>query len=115
MENFIYLFIANPILYIGYALSVVAAVGVLLFIAGFSGTIKHILYYSESAEHVEHARTRSLWGLYLCMSTLGVWQLIQMLLGEAPVTPTLILSALLLTPVWIPGIRSLFGGSGGGH
>lgn len=115
MDQFFLRVFENPVLYIGYVLAIVGAIGVLLFIAGFSGGIKHLFTYSESASHMEHARTRALWGVYLCMVTLGIWETIRVLLGEAS-QATLILVIILLSPAWIPWLRTLFTGtSGGGH
>ena len=108
MENFVISLVQNPVLYVGYFLSAVGAVGVLLFFSGFFGGIKHLFSYSESADHVEHARTRALWGLYLCMAALGTWELIRVVLGEAPVSSTLILAAILPSPVWITWLKDLF-------
>jgi hypothetical protein len=114
MENFIIAIAEDPLLYIGYLLSAAAAVGVLLFAAGFSGGIKHLFTYSEDADHMEHARTRSLWGLYLCMAVLGVWESIRVLVGEAPPS-TLILVIILLSPIWIPLLKGLFTSDSNGH
>ena len=113
MENFVVTLVQNPLLYIGYFLSAVGALGVLLFFGGFFGGVKHLFNYSESATHMEHARTRSLWGLYLCMATLGVWEFIRMLLGEVPAGSTLILIIILLSPAWAPWLKGLFTGTSG--
>ncbi len=107
MENFVVSLVQNPVLYIGYFLSAVAAIGFLLFAGGFFGGIKHLFSYSENADHMEHARTRSLWGIYLCMAALGIWECIRVVLGEAPVSSTLILAAILLSPAWIPWLKGL--------
>ncbi len=115
MENLVVNLVQNPVLYVGYFLSAVGAAGFLIFAAGFFGGIRHLFTYSESASHMEHARTRSLWGLYLCMAALGVWECIRVLLGEAPATSTLILVAILLSPVWIPWIKGLIFGKPNGH
>ncbi len=96
----------DPLLYMGYALSAVGAAGILLFVAGFSGTIKHLFTYSEGADHVEHARTRTLWGLYLCMVSFGVWQCLRVFVGQAPVS-TLLLAVILFSPVWAPWLKGL--------
>ena len=107
MENVVLNLVQNPVLYIGYFLSAVGALGVLLFFTGFFGGIKHLFTYSEDADHMDHARTRAMWGLYLCMLALGLWELIRVVLGEVPVSSTLILAAILLSPVWIPWIKGL--------
>src|SRR3989338_2031628 len=107
MENFVIALTQNPVLYIGYFLSAVGAVGGLLFFWGFFGGIGHLFSYSENANHMEHARTRALWGLYLCMAALGIWELIRVFLGEAPASSTLILVVILLSPAWIPLIKKL--------
>ena len=107
MESFVTAIVQNPVLYVGYFLSAVGAVGVLLFFVGFFGGIGHLFSYSEDANHMEHARTRSLWGLYLCMAALGVWEFIRVILGEVPASSTLILVVILLSPAWIPLIKKL--------
>jgi len=56
---------------------------------------------------MEHVRTRSLWGLYLCMAALGIWECIRIILGEAPVSPTLVLAVILLSPVWVSWLKGL--------
>ncbi len=114
MENFLLQLTQDPLLYVGYALSVLGAVGALFFVAGFSGGIKHLFTYSESADHMEHARTRSLQGLYLCMVAFGIWQGIRVLFGQAPLS-TLTLVVILLSPAWIPFLKSLFSGKSSGH
>ena len=107
MENLVVNLVQNPVLFIGYFLSAVGAAGFLIFTAGFFGGIRHTFSYSESADHMEHARTRSLWGIYLCMAALGVWEFIRVILGEAPASSTLVLVVILLSPVWIPLIKKL--------
>ena len=107
MENLVVNLVQNPVLFIGYFLSAIGAAGFLIFTAGFFGGIGHIFSYSEDADHMEHARTRSLWGIYLCMAALGIWELILMFLGEAPVSSTLVLAIVLFSPAWIPWIKGL--------
>lgn len=115
MENFIIALTENPVLYIGYFLSAVGAVGFLVSVGGFFSGIGHLFNYNESADHMDHSRTRSLWGLYLCMAALGTWEIIRVILGEAPVSSTLVLAAVLLSPAWIPWLKSLFAGKPNGH
>ena len=115
MENLVVNLVQNPVLYIGYFLSAVGAVGFLLFVAGFFGGIGHLFSYDKDADHTEHARTRALWGLYLCMAALGVWELIRIVLGEAPASSTLILAVILLSPAWIPWLKGLIFGKPNGH
>lgn len=115
MENLVISLTQNPVLYIGYFLSVVGALGVVLFFGGIFGGIGHLFTYDESATHMDHARTRALWGLYLCMAALGIWELIRIVLGEAPVSSTLTLVAILLSPAWIPWLKGLIFGKPNGH
>jgi len=115
MENVVLNLVQNPVLYIGYFLSAVGAVGALLFFGGFFGGIGHLFSYDNDADHMDHARTRAMWGLYLCMLALGLWELIRIVLGEVPVSSTLILAAILLSPVWIPWIKGLLFGKPNGH
>ena len=115
MENFVLHLTQNPLLYLGYLLSAVGALGILLFFAGFSGGIKHLFTYSESTDHMEHARTHSLWGLYLCMVALGIWECVRVIIGEAPASSTLVLAAILLSPIWIPALKHFLSGKSNGH
>ncbi len=107
MENFVISLVQNPILYIGYFLSAVGAVGALLFLAGFFGGVGHLFSYDNDADHMEHARTRSIWGIYLCMAALGAWECIRLVLGKADATSTLVLVAVLFSPIWIPWLKGL--------
>ncbi len=113
MENFVLQLVQHPVISAGYVLSIVGAAGALLFFAGFFGSIKHLFTYSESADHMDHARTRALWGLYLSMAALGIWELIRMLMGEVDPSSTLILAVILLSPIWIPLLKGLFTKSDG--
>ncbi len=115
MENFVLQLVQHPVISTGYILSIVGAAGALLFFAGFFGSIKHIFTYSESADHMDHTRTRALWGLYLCMAALGIWEFIRVLMGEVDPSSTLILVVILLSPIWIPFLKGLFSGKSGGH
>ena len=107
MENLVVNLVQNPVLYIGYFLSAVGGAGVLLFFGGFFGGIGHLFSYSEDADHMEHARTRVLWGLYLCMAALGLWELVRVVLGEVSASSTLVLVVILLSPAWIPWLKGL--------
>ena len=86
-----------------------------LFFAGVGGGLPFLFTYDEDQHHMDHARTRAMWGLYLCMLALGLWELIRIVLGEVPVSSTLILAAILLSPVWIPWIKGLLFGKPNGH
>lgn len=113
MENFILHIAQNPLLYVGYLFSLFAAAGVLYFVAGFMGGMKHQITYSEDADHVVHDRTHALQGLYLCMVVLGLWQAVRVFMGEA--SPSiLILSFVLLSPLWAPWLKATLSGKGGG-
>ncbi len=114
MENFVLQLAQNPVTYVGYVFALFGAVGILIFCAGFFGSLKHLANYSEGADHMEHARTRALWGLYLCMVTLGFWECIRLISGQLPVS-SLILIVILLSPAWIPWLKGLITGKSGGH
>lgn len=114
MENFALQLASDPLTYVGYIFALFGAVGVLIFCAGFFGSVKHLFTYSEGTDHMEHARTRALWGLYLCMVTLGFWELIRLVFGQVPLS-SLVLIIILLSPAWIPWLKGLITGKSGGH
>lgn len=114
MEDFVFLIISNPVTALGYVLALVGGLGVLISIGGIMTSLKHQLTYSVSAHHLEHSRTRSLWGLYLAMVCLGIWETVRLLLGETPGS-TVILILILLSPAWIPWLKALLTGKSGGH
>lgn len=109
MEALVLHIVQNPMLYVGYLFAAAGAAGILLFFAGFFGGVGHLFSYSESAPHMEHARTRALWGLYLCMVTFGLWELIRLLLGQAPGS-SIILILIMLSPAWIPWLKAVITG-----
>lgn len=84
MEIFIDNFFANPLLYIGGLMSLCAAVAFIIFLAGFAGGLPHLFTNSESDEHMEHSRTRTMWGLGWLILIFGVWEIIRFLWGLAP-------------------------------
>ncbi|MSR70649.1 hypothetical protein EXS62_01255 [Candidatus Kaiserbacteria bacterium] len=115
MENLVIELTTNPLRYIEYFLATLGAVGALLFLAGIGGGLPHLFTYSHGADHMSHARTRAIWGIYLCMVTLGLWEVIRVIIGAAPAS-YLILSLVLFTPAWIPWLYKLATGKGGnGH
>lgn len=115
MENFILALTANPLLYIGYAVALFAAAGVLYFISGFIGGMKFQISFDEDADHLSHARTHAMQGLYICMVALGIWEAIRIVLGELPPV-NIVLVLILLSPAWIPPLKALLSGGGkSGH
>lgn len=115
MENFVLSVVQNPIPSIGYVLSIIGAYGALMFLGGLLGSIKHLVTYSESTDHVEHGRTNSLWGVYICMVTFAVWQCVRVVAGEVAFSSVAILIVLLLSPAWVPWLKALATGKKGGH
>ena len=110
MENFILHLISNPLLYIKYFLTACAAIGAMLFIAGLTGGVSHIFTYKENASHMEHRRTRTVWGVYVLMVSWGVWEVVKVAISMAAPSH-LFFALLLLTPLWVPWLkRSIFGG-----
>lgn len=114
MEGFALHIVANPLLYVGYLFAAAGAMGILLFFGGFFACVGHLFSYSEDAHHMEQNRTRCIWGLYICMVTLGLWQCIRLILGEAPASSALLI-IILLSPAWAPWLKRLVFGGGGGH
>lgn len=114
MDAFVIALLSNPLYYIGAALALAAAVGMLLFFWGLASGIGNLFHMHGHDEHLHHARIRIVQGLYLSMVVLGIWQLIRIAIGEAPPS-AIILVLVLLTPVWIPWLTKLMSGGGGGH
>ncbi len=102
----------DPLRYIGYFLAFFAAMGGVLFIAGFGGGIPHHFTFAESDSHMEHARARITMGLLWCMVVFGLWEIVRVISGQVPPS-YLWLSLILLTPVWIPWVKALLKGGGG--
>lgn len=103
----------NPLRYIEYLFAFFGAMGILMFLAGWGSGMPHFFTMSESDSHMEHTRTRATWGLLICMVVLGLWEIVRVIVGEAPLS-YLILSLLLLTPLWVPWVKGFLGGKGGG-
>ena len=114
MDSFFIAVYSDPLYYVGAALSLFAAAGIILFLRGFGSGIGHIFHMRGHEEHLHHARVRIVWGVYLCMVVFGIWELLRLVLGEAP-TSTWVLILILLSPAWIPWLKGLFSGGGGGH
>jgi hypothetical protein len=114
MEAFLDVLYTDPLRYIEYLFAFFGAMGMVLFFAGFGSGARHLFTFGESADHMHHVRARIIWGILLCMVTLGLWEILRVILGLAPLS-YLILSLLLLTPLWIPWLRGAFKGGGGGH
>ncbi len=114
MEAFAIALVTDPLRYIAYIFALFGAIGTLLFMAGFGGGIKFIFTYAEDAHHMAHARARIVWGVLICMVTLGLWEIVRVVIGQAPLG-YLWLSLFLLTPLWIPALMKLAKGGGGGH
>jgi hypothetical protein len=113
MDAFLSAFFQDPMRYIAYGFAFFSAVGIVLFLRGFGSGMPHLFTYSEDAEHMEHARARAVWGVLVCMVVWGLWEVVRVVVGQAPPS-YLILSLLLLTPLWIPWLKKAASG-GGGH
>lgn len=107
--------IANPLLYIGDALSALAAVGFLIFLGGFFPGMGNVFTGKGHKTHQEHDRTRVVWGLYIMMTALGLWEIFRYFFGVGP-AGNIGIALLLLVPLWLPWVYGLITGkSGGGH
>ncbi len=113
MNAFLAGLVHDPLRYIEYIFALCGALGAVLFIAGFASGARHIFTYGESWDHMQHVRMRIVWGVLVCMVTLGLWEIVRVIIGQAPLS-YLILSFVLLTPLWIPWLKKLTS-SGGGH
>jgi hypothetical protein len=103
----------DPLRYVEYIFAFLGSLGLLLFIAGFGSGFRHVFTYGEDDHHMAHARGRAMWGVLVCMVVLGLWEIVRVILGQVPLT-YLWLSLILLTPLWIPWIKGLLSGKGGG-
>lgn len=74
MEDILNNFLADPLLYIGMALSAYAVIGFLTFLRGFIAGSGHIIGNSGHNEHQEEARMRSIWGLLIVFAVFLVWE-----------------------------------------
>jgi hypothetical protein len=113
MDGLVLALLADPMRYVAYIFAFFGGLGVVLFIMGFSGAIPHVFTYAESAHHMEHARSRAIWGLLIAMVTMGLWEIVRIVSGQAPIS-YLWLSLILLTPLWFPWVKGLIK-KGGGH
>lgn len=111
MEALYAAFYADPMYYEGIIFALWGAWGFAVFIGGFAGGVRHLFTYSESDSHMAHAREQVVWGLLLAMTAFGGWELVRVIVGLAPLS-YLWLVAVMLTPLWIPWLRGLFGGKG---
>jgi len=73
MNEFIPWILANPLFCIGSIISLVAAIGFLIFLRGFLLGLHQILYIDGHDEHIEHARLRVSWGLVLMINMFVLW------------------------------------------
>ncbi len=110
MDGFFVAIYNDPLHYIEYLFAFFGAVGAIIFLAGWGSGMPHLFTFSESDSHMEHSRARATWGVLICMSVLGFWEIVRVIIGQAPVS-YLVLSLFLLTPVWIPWVKGLLGGS----
>lgn len=113
MEAFLNSLASDPLYYIGLILSVLGAVGVVLFLAGFGSESRYVWNNSGHIEHRAHARTRIFWGAFLAGACLAVWEILRFFTGAVPPS-VLIFCVLLLCPVWIPWLSKLIESAGKG-
>jgi hypothetical protein len=111
--DFLNALVHDPLRYIEYLFAFLGAMGAVLFIAGIGSGARHIFTYAEDDHHMTHTRARALWGIIICMVMLGWWEVLRVIIGQAPLS-YLWLALLLLTPLWIPWLKKLAKG-GGGH
>ena len=74
-------FVANPLYYIGALFSVLAALAFLVFLRGFLGGIVKAFTMNASDSHMEHARTYSVWGVFLLALLFVLWEIIRWIGG----------------------------------
>lgn len=58
-------------------LSLMAALSFVVFLRGFLGGLKQLTTINENAEHLEHMRTRAIWGVVLLAALLIVWECVR--------------------------------------
>ncbi len=79
--SFLNSFFANPMLYIGYAFALCAALAFLVFLRGLLSGIPHLSTFSSNEEHLEHHRTRATWGVMLLLFIFILWEAVQWVAG----------------------------------
>ena|ERR1700722_16803121 len=70
-------FLADPLYYIGYLFAFGGTVGFLLFLRGFFTGISHVIKQDGHAEHMDHYRTRAVWGVLIMAYFLGLWEILR--------------------------------------
>lgn len=91
-------FFANPLFYIGALLAGVAAMGFVLFMAGFFPGAVPAVKESGNIEHLSHQRTYVAWGVLLMIAAWSIWQ-VMLFVGSAFSAEVTYSKSLLLTAV----------------
>ncbi len=113
MESLFNTVAANPWYYLGVCFAILGGFAFLIFLRGFISGVGNLFHMHGHDEHLQHARVRVVWGLYLMMATLGLWELIRIIAGQAPGS-TIVLVIILLLPAWWPALTKFLSGLGGG-
>ncbi|MEK7567489.1 MAG: hypothetical protein AAB513_01030 [Patescibacteria group bacterium] len=77
MDFFSDTFVSNALLYIGFLLSVFAAISVLIFVRGFLVGARHLISIDGNDENLNPARIRIVWGILLLLFIFVFWEIIR--------------------------------------
>lgn len=69
---------SNPVYYLGVALALYGAIGVVYFIAGIFTGIHHAILLDGHTEHMGHYRHRVRRGIGIMLEALLIWEIIRL-------------------------------------
>lgn len=102
-------------------LTLLAALAIVTFLRGFLTGLQQLILINLDAEHLEHARTRAMWGMMQLWAFFGIWEAIRLSLafiqGETiPHTTAIVVCILLVVGILFLLPLYLFPKkAGGGH
>ena len=109
MDYYLNSFVDHPMLFFGAFFSFFAAIAFVTFLAGFLGGERQLVTMSENEVHMQHARTRMVWGVGWLALLFGFWELLQVIVGNAP-RSRLWLDVVVFAFVFYPDIAKIVGG-----
>lgn len=70
-------FFSDPLLHIGYFFSFVSAFAMLIFLRGFLSGVSYVFTMNWHDEHMEHYRTRAIWGVMSLIFIFILWEIVR--------------------------------------